>query len=571
MIKKLNSLLTKRDKQFLLFMLLFSIGVSLIETVGVGIIMPFINLATNFNFITSNKYINLLYNFFGFKSHINFVISFGVFLVFFYIFRAVFNYMYFYMLARFSMGRYHLIAFRLFENYMGLPYYTFIQKNPAHMVKSIVNEANNLTQLIASTLFMLSEVFVILFIYSFLLYINWKMTILLTIFLTTNALLMKITVSKKIKVAGDIREEFQKKFYELLNSSIGNFKIIKLKGVEKIVEKNFSNASSGFAKANITNQSLAQVPRLFLEALGFSLIAIIVIYLIIKYKHDIRGAIPILMAFVLGLYRLMPSVNRIISSYNMILFYSKSLDIVHNELIYKSENLGDENIKFEHKVELKNVSFEYIKDKPVLKDINLTIKKGEKIGFAGKSGSGKSTLIDIIIGLYRPKSGKILVDGIELSEKNIKSWRKRIGYIPQQIYLIDSTVAENVAFGEDTIDEEKVKEALKKANILNFLEEYHEGIYTRIGENGIKLSGGQKQRIAIARAIYNDPEILVLDEATSSLDTETETKIMEEIYSIGKNKTMLIVAHRLSTLDNCDKVVYLNNGKIEKVEENVGK
>jgi len=294
------------------------------------------------------------------------------------------------------------------------------------------------------------------------------------------------------------------------------------------------------------------------------LLAIIVIYLILKYHQDIKGALPILMAFILGLYRLMPSVNRIMSAYNQIMFYSKSLEIIHNELIYEVEDLGDEEIEFNKKIECKDMSFEYIEGKRVLDNINLEIKKGESVGFVGSSGSGKSTLIDILSGLYKPKSGKVLVDGVELNEKNVKSWRKKIGYIPQNIYLVEGSVAENVAFGEE-IDEEKVREALKKANILEFLETHHEGIYTQVGDNGIKLSGGQKQRIAIARALYNDPEILVLDEATSALDNATEAKIMEEIYKLGENKTLLIIAHRLSTLDNCDKIVKLENGKIKEI------
>jgi ABC-type multidrug transport system fused ATPase/permease subunit len=293
---------------------------------------------------------------------------------------------------------------------------------------------------------------------------------------------------------------------------------------------------------------------------GFSLVAFIIIYLVLKYHTDIKGALPILTVFILGLYRLLPSVNRIFSAYNEIVFYSKSLDIVHNELIYEPEDLGDEEIEFKKEIKLENITFAY-DEKEILKNVNLIIKKGEKIGIVGESGSGKSTLIDLITGLYRPKGGIISIDEKELNEKNIKSWRKKIGYIPQMIYLKDGSVAENVAFLEE-IDETKVKEVLKKANILDFLEEHHEGIHTHIGENGVKLSGGQRQRIAIARALYNNPEILVLDEATSALDNETEAKIMNEIYKVGENKTMIIIAHRISTLDRCDRVVKMEKRQV---------
>ena len=461
---------------------------------------------------------------------------------------------YFYLLNRFSQSRYAIIAYRLFENYMGMSYKRFIEKNTSSMSHNIVNEANNVVHILSSFLFVMSEVFVIVFIYSMLIYVNWKMTLLLTLFLGVNIILMKIFISTKIKKAGEERAFFQEKFFKILTETFRNFKLIKLKSKDEEILDEFNQVSFNYAQANIKNATLSQFPRLFLEMLGFSLVVFIVVYLLLKYQQDISAALPILMVFVLGLYRLMPSVNRIVSGINEIIFRLKALEVVHNELIYEIEELGDEDISFNEKIELKNISFEYVKNKPILKNFNLTIKKGEKIGIIGESGSGKSTLVDIIIGLYRPNSGKVLIDNIELNEKNLKSWRKKIGYIPQMIALKDGSVAENVAFLEE-VDEEKVKEALKKANLLEFLEKNHQGIYTKIGDNGIKLSGGQRQRLAIARAIYNDPQVLVLDEATSALDNETEKKIMDEIYKIGENKTMIIIAHRLSTLDRCERVV----------------
>jgi len=374
---------------------------------------------------------------------------------------------------------------------------------------------------------------------------------------------MTKTVSKIIKRQGVKREKFQRYFYDVINTTFGNFKMIKLRGDEERIKKKFAEVSFDFARTNIINQTLAQFPRLFLEAISFSLVAFIVIYLIFKYQSDISAAFGLLSMFVLGLYRLMPSVNRILASYNQILFYMKSLEIVHNDLIYEAEDLSNEEITFNEKIELKDVSFSYIEGNKILSNINLTIKKGEKIEFTGESGSGKSTLVDIIIGLYRPSKGTVNIDDKVLDEKNVKSWRRKIGYIPQTIYLFDGTVAQNIALGE-SIDENKMIEVLKKANIWNFLKEHHQGLKTKVGEGGVKLSGGQKQRIAIARALYSDPEVLVLDEATSALDNETEAKIMDEIYKVSEDKTLIIIAHRLSTLEKCEKVYKLENGKIKQ-------
>ncbi len=559
MLKKLKSLLSKRDKVFLLFLLIFSIFIALLETVGISIIMPFIAVATDFTKINSNKYLNFIFNFFNFPSQQIFVITFGISLIFFYAFRSGINLTYFYFLARFSQSRYHLIAYRLFQNYISFSYEDFVVQNTSTLTKNIVNEANNLTQLITNFLFMLSEVFIIILLYSLMIYVNWKMTLLLTIFLSVNALFLIKTVGKRLKREGVKRATFQNKFYEIINSTFGNFKLIKLVSNENLILKKFSEASFGYALSNIKNQTLTQFPRLFLEAIGFGIVAFIVTYLIWKYKTDISPALGLLSMYVLALYRLLPSVNRILSNYNNIMFLSKSLDIVHNDLMYDVEELGNESVNFVNKISLKHLSFSYDKHE-VLENINLTVKKGEKVAFTGESGAGKTTLVDLIIGIYKPSSGKIFIDDTEITDENVKSWRKKIGYIPQQIYLFDGTVGENVAFGRK-YNEDKIIECLKKAKIWKFFNS-KDGLDTKVGEGGIMLSGGQKQRVAIARAIYGDPDILVLDEATSALDYETEQEIMEEIYEIGKNKTMLIIAHRHSTLKHCDKVYIVKDKKV---------
>ncbi len=559
-IKKLQSLLTHRDKQYLFGLFFFSIIISIIETAGISVIMPFIAVATDFNLINTNEYYSKVYTMFNFNNDVTFVITFGVVLIFFYIFRSIINLIYFYMLTHFTQTRYHLLANRLFENYMSLPYQDFIGKNSSTMTKSIVTEATNLTALIAAVLLMMSEVFIIILIYAMMLYVNYTITFLLTVILVLNAVLMVKTVSEKIKEAGQIRAEMQKKFYEIINRSFGNFKLIKLQSNDKEMLQEFADASFKYVQANITNTTLGHIPRLFLEAVGFGIIVFIITYFVWKYQHDISGVLSIISMFVLALYRLMPSVNRIMSSYNQILFNYKSLDIVHNDLMYESEDLGEEKVLFKKEIVLKNLSFEYEKNKPVLKDINLIIKKGSKVAFIGESGSGKSTLVDIIIGLYKPKDGKILADDIGINDTNIKSWRSKVGYIPQTIYLFDGTVGENVAFGLD-YDSEKVEGVLKKAKIYEFLKT-KEGQGTLVGEGGVMLSGGQKQRIAIARALYTNPEILVLDEATSALDDATEKEIMDEIYSICGDKTLIIIAHRLSTINRCDKIYKIENKEL---------
>lgn len=557
-IKKLRTLLTKRDKQLLLGLLLFSIIISMVETVGISVVMPFITVANDFSIIHSNEYYTKIYNLFSFTNEVDFVVNFGIVLIFFYIFRSSLNLLYFHMLNKFTYTRYHIIAHRLFENYMGMEYKDFIGKNSSAMTKSIVSEATNLTTLISAVLLMMSEIFIVIFIYAMMLYVNYKITFLLSIILLLNAIFMLKTVSKKIKKAGVVKTEMQARFFEIINRSFSNFKLIKLQSNDQRILNEFCDSSFKYAQANIIKASLNHVPRLFLEAIGFGIIVFIITYLVWKYENNIGSQLAIISMFVLALYRLMPSVNRIITSYNSILFNYRSLDIIHTDLQYENEELGEEKVCFRKEIRIENLSFEYETDKLILKDINITLAKGSKIAFIGESGSGKSTLVDIIIGLYKPKNGKIIIDEVDINNINVKSWRFKVGYIPQSVYLFDGTVGQNVVSGLE-YNEKKIDQVLKKAKIYDFLNT-KDGKDTLVGEAGVMLSGGQMQRIAIARALYTDPEVLVLDEATSALDDTTEKEIMDEIYKLTHNKTLIIIAHRLSTITGCDKIYQLVDG-----------
>jgi len=264
---------------------------------------------------------------------------------------------------------------------------------------------------------------------------------------------------------------------------------------------------------------------------------------------------------VIALYRLLPSANRIVNGYHTVVYCHRAIDIIDEELKAAQESLGNKIIKFRDKIELINVNFSYQKNE-VFSGINLTINKGEKIAFIGESGSGKSTLVDLIMGLYRFNHGEMKIDNVLVDESNLQNWRSLFGYIPQQVYLFDGTIAENVCFGRD-LDKRLLEKVLIQANIFGYLQTI-QGINTLVGEGGVQLSGGQKQRVAIARALYGQPEILVLDEATSALDEETESKIMNEIYQISQNKTLIIIAHRLSTINRCDKAYRINKGIISE-------
>lgn len=558
--KKLEAVLSRKDKQFLLLLVLFSILISFVEMIGISAIMPFIVVATDFSVIHSNHIFNKLYVFFSFDSSIQFIVVFGIILVLFYIARSLLNLFYFHLMARFAFGRHHVLANRLFKIYLDLSYQNFLKLNSSTLTKVIVTEAQNLTLFLQNFLFVISEIFVAVLIYTALLFINYKITLLLTIVLAIKIFFMTKTITKSIKKAGLVREQMQKDFFEIINRSFQNFQMLKFSTEQDKFLDSFAEASGKYANANIINASYSHAPRLSLEAIGFSLIIFIMLYLIVKHQQDASSAIGLLSMYILALYRLMPSANRILTSYNQMMFYKNSLNIVHENILLKTEQNQKNEIVFTEKFEFVNVSFLYEPDKPVLKNLSFTISKGEHVAITGESGNGKSTLVNIISGLMHPTEGSILIDNVPLSQDNIVSWRQKFGYIPQNIYLFDGTIAENVAFGR-YIDEDKIISVLKQAKIYEVVQSKG-GIYTLVGEGGRQLSGGQKQRIAIARALYDNPEILILDEATSALDKKVEAEFFNDINSILRDRTIILITHSTEIIDLSYRKFIINQGTV---------
>ncbi|EAL3390327.1 ABC transporter ATP-binding protein [Campylobacter coli] len=565
MLKKIFFILSKEDKKFLFSLLLFSVFISFIESFAISLVMPFITLASDFSYFDRNKYLIQLKDYLALPVF-EIIVYFGVVLIVFYVLRALLNSYYFHLLARFSKGRYHAIAYKVFAKFLNTDYENFTQKNQSEILKSITGEVYNLSTMISSFLLMMSEIFVVLLLYTLMLLVNYKITLFLSLFMIINAFILIKVLSPIVKKAGLKREEAMKNFFEILNTNLNNFKLIKLKTKEDGVLNLFKTQSEIFAKANITNESVSAMPRIYLEGVGFCVLVFIVVFLVFKNQSDISGILATISIFVLAFYRLMPSANRIITSYHDLLYYRSSLDIIYQILKQKEESLGEEKIDFDKELRLENLSFGYKDKKNLFTCLNLSIKKGEKIAFIGESGCGKSTLVDIIIGLLSPREGRVLVDKNELNMKNVKNYRQKIGYIPQNIYLFNDSIAKNISFG-DEVDEEKLQRVIKQANLEHFVKNLPQGVQTKVGDGGSNLSGGQKQRIAIARALYLDPEILVLDEATSALDTESEARIMDEIYKISKDKTMIIIAHRLSTITRCDSIYRLEHGKLFKEDK----
>ena len=558
---KIYKLLSVRHRVYLFVLIFMTIGFSLVETVGVTAIMPFIAISSDPASVESGIY-KIIYDLFGNLKIETFLIYFGIAIIVFYIIRAVYNIAHTYLINRFSFATSNSFQKKLFNIFMSMPYFIFVQKNSGELVSIINSEARNLSAILNNILLLFTEIFTITLIYAVMLIVNYKMTLVLTVILAVFVVLFLFLIIKKSKSLGKKRLEANIKTFKILMEAFGNYKFVRLKGNKKDLGNRYNASILQTARTTVTSQTLGVVPKSTLESLGFSMLIAAVLIILVTY-NDTSMVIPIISMYALALYRILPSIHRLLGNINQISFMLHCLDRVDDALKIPVENEGNTPVNFEEIIKINNVSFKYATGDEVIENVSLEIKKGEKVAITGGSGSGKTTLIDLIIGVHKPITGDISIDGVVLCEENICSWRKKIGYIPQSIYLIDGTVGENVAYGSEC-NEEKIINALKKANIWDFLQE-KDGINTKVGEGGIQLSGGQQQRIGIARAMYNDPEILVLDEATSSLDNETEAKIMDEIYNASMNKTLIVIAHRLSTVEHCQRRLKMTNGRIEEL------
>ena len=555
-INKFKNILSLEIKKSFFYLVVFSIVISILEILGLSLLMPFITLATNKEYLTESEVLNDIYTFMEFENYLSFVTFFGIGLLIFYIIRFIMLSLYSYKSLKFINYITHFVMTRLFKNYLYMEYSTFVLKNTAHLNKALLSETFNISNFVGAIIKIISESFILILFLMLLLYIDWKMTLsLIIVFIILFLGLIKILKSKS-RQAGIKRERHFKALHTNTKETLANFLFTKLVGTEKKQIEYFEKDSQGLANVATTVNFLGTMPRYLLETIGIIVIVILILFVFYKYE-DTSLILPIIGTYAIAFYRLLPSVNSILNSFTVFQFTKNAIDDIYEDFQIKhEEHYKSDIVEFGNKLELKNISFKFDR-RDVFSNYSITIQKGEKIAFIGESGSGKSTLVNIIMGVLPPASGEVSVDGKTLLDNHLINWRKKFGFIPQNIYLFDGTVAENVAYGRNYC-ESKIIKALKQANIYDYFLE-KEGINTKVGEGGIQISGGQKQRVAIARAIYDEPEILVLDEATSALDKETERLIMNEIYNLSHNKTLIIIAHRLNTLNRIDKIFFFNN------------
>ncbi|HIW37022.1 MAG TPA: ABC transporter ATP-binding protein [Candidatus Treponema faecavium] len=558
-IRKFSRLLSHRQKTEFVVLVILATLLALIETIGISAIMPFISIASNPGIVNEESIYRRIYTFLRFSDPNTFIIFFGFGIMAFYLFRAVYNVIYSYLLARYANSIFNDLSGRLFAVYLKQPYRTFLQQNASTLTNHIMGEANMSSTYLLSFLQIFPEAFTILLLYIIMLAANTRMTLILTAVLATSVAVIIRLITKINRRQGAIRSEANNKLYKTIGESFGNFKFITLRGNDADMLKRFNSINRQKTRTMIISTMMSTLPRCLIESFGFIVLIAVVVYIVWQYQSA-QSVIPTISLYALSMYRILPALNRSMSSISALIYNQKAMDIVYEDLQLPVRKEGDEPVDFQRTIRADNISFSYVENKRILSRIGLTIHKGEKLAVVGESGGGKSTLIDLLIGLHTPDEGALYVDDVQITDKNIRAWRRRIGYIPQTIYLFDGTVAENISFGSE-YDEARIEQILKLVRLWDMLQE-RDGIHTRVGDGGVQLSGGQKQRIGIARALYNEPDVLVLDEATSALDTETEAQIMQEIYQLSADKTLIVIAHRLSTIELCDRRIEIHHGEL---------
>ncbi len=562
-LPKIIDILSFSQKWKLVLLIISMIISALMEMIGVGLIMPFIAILNSPDILTSNKIAYWFYNFTNSDSREEFIIICSIALISFYLAKNLFMGLIIYFQSDFLAKFEANICSSLLSKYLSMPYLKHISRNTSDIVNNITMETSLVfSSLIKPVFFILSDIFVLISIIGLLVFLAPFATMLTFAILIFSVTVFYITLSKPLKNLGASRQYHRQKMIQWVNQSLGSIKEITVLNRKEYFQNSFNDHASKMIKPQTFYEVASQMPWIVIESIG--VIMVITIMLILVAKGG--DFIPTLSIFAMAAFRLMPSLKRLTACATKVRFHTKSLNSVHTDLFkIKSHKTFSENkqLNFTKEISLKNISFKYPKtQKFILNNISLTIKKGISIGIIGPSGEGKSTLIDVILGLL-PTNGEILVDGVNIKE-NIPSWYKNISYMPQSVYLTDDTIKRNIAFGikDEDIDEKLVWESLKKAELDKLVKAYPDGINTMVGEQGTKLSGGQRQRIGIARAFYNKPKILILDEATSSLDPATEQKICNTLKSLCNEVTIIAISHQPALIGITDEVYTLKDGKI---------
>lgn len=556
----------KQRKDGITQFLLMLVGM-LFETVGIGLLIPVLTLIAENDISLKYPSLNPFLKVLGNPSHQQLIVYVMLLLVVIYLLKMIFLSFLAWKQAKYIYGLQAYFSQKLFTGYIYQPYTFHLQRNSSQLIRNVTGLIAILTSSLTAFLVILTEFFTFFGIFIFLVYVEPVGTLLVMFIFGFTFWIFNRVTKKRLLSWGQTYQMHEEKRILHLQQGLGGAKDVKLLGREENFLNLYQHSNLESANAGQKKETLSALPRLWLEVLMVSCMAVLLIVMVVQGR-DFVMILPTLGIFTAAAFRMMPSINRMMQAFQNIRFAEPAVENLKKEIdlidsIDQPKNAGKALNEF-NSVKINDVFFRYpAVEAYSLNGVNLTIKKGTTIGIIGTSGAGKSTLVDILLGLLSPEKGAVELDGIDIST-NIRSWQNHIGYVPQSIFLTDDTLRRNIAFAlpDDQIDEEAITRAIDSAQLKQFVDDLPEGLDTIVGERGVRLSGGQRQRIGIARALYHDPSVLVLDEATSSLDSLTESGVMDAVRELHGNKTMIIVAHRLSTVEQCDYIYRLEKGRV---------
>ena len=569
-IKKLNVLLDKRQKRVMFGLTVMMVVGAFLQTLGVGLLVQVVNLVIDTNAMQKNKILVWLYNLLGFESYKSFSVTIMVLLILTFVVKNLFLYLQQKLTYAFVYGNQFRTSERMMCNYLRRSYEFYLNADTAIVQRSITSDVNNMYALILALLQLFSDGAVSIFVITYCFVTNGVMTLLLGSVLVVMMLLIKSVLKPIMYQAGKDNQDYYSGLFKWISQTVLGIKEVKVCSKEQYFVDAYKKCGRGYVHAVQKYSLYNSIPKLLLEsACVAAMVGYMIFQVVVGAPTD--DMLSVLTTLAAAAFVLLPCVNRISNQITAIAYcepcfmgVSDNLqDEINGQNVDMSFATDEEKLPVTESIELKDITYAYPNtDKLIFDHADLSIPVGKSVGIVGTSGAGKSTVVDILLGLLELREGEVCADG-ENVKLHYRSWLKNIGYIPQMIFMLDDTIRNNVAFGvpAEQIDEDRVWEVLREAQMDEFVKSLPEGLDTGIGERGIRLSGGQRQRIGIARALYHAPEVLVLDEATSALDNDTEKAIMDSINMLHGKKTLIIIAHRLQTIEKCDIVYRVENGK----------